>query len=231
MYALFDSGGGGVSTTYTTTTYTTVESAVIERTVNQIVRVEGWNRVYIETELYFNLEDFFYIPGLRFGSGKLMLRVYASIQLPATIFGAFFKTMRVYFNGYKLYEGDLKNGLLTFDLKGEWASKENFVRVEVESVWGTWITLEVSYCKLVYNIYYPANQRSAVEEANRNTIEKNKQYLSAVISSPRPNTTITPTGTGDLVSGFVQFVQVLPQLLIFIVFVMIFVEIVRIFRR
>ena len=54
---------------------TVIESAVVERTVNQIIRVEGWNRVYIERELYFNLEDFFYIQGLRFGSGKLSLTV------------------------------------------------------------------------------------------------------------------------------------------------------------
>jgi hypothetical protein len=220
MYAL--NGGGGV---------TRFESAVIERTITQLVRVAGWNRVYIERELYFNLEDFFNIPGLRFGSGKLSLTVNAKIHYSLTL-GYFFRTMRVYFNGYRLYEGDVKIGLLTFDLKGEWASKENFVRVELECGWGTYIELEVSNCKLTYNIYYPVQQRGAVENANRNTIEKNKQYLSAVINAPSPNTTITPTTpTGDLVSGFVQFAQVMPQLLMFIVMLFIFIEIVRIFRK
>ena len=207
----------------------TIESAVVERTVNQIIRVEGWNRVYIERELYFNLEDFFYIQGLRFGSGKLSLTIDARIQYSLT-YGYFFRTMKVYFNGYKLYEGDVKTGLLTFDLKGEWASKENFVRVEVESTWGTYIWLEVSNCKLTYTIYYPAEQRNVVVEANKSTIEKNKQYLNAVFGSPSPNTTVIPTST-DWVSGFVQFAQMMPQLLLFIVIMFIFIEVIRIFRR
>jgi len=218
-------GGGGVSTTYTT-----FESAVIERVINQIVRVEGWNSVYIERELYFNLEDFFYIPMLRFGSGKLSLTVDVKLQYSLTAFGYFFAKMKVYFNGYRLYEGDVKTGLLTFDLKGEWASKENFVRVEVESAWGTYIWLEVSNCKLTYTIYYPSEQRNTVLEANKNTIEKNKEYLSAVFGSPSPGTKVTPTST-DWVSGFVQFAQLMPQLLMFIVIMFIFIEIIRIFRR
>jgi hypothetical protein len=211
---------------------TTYESAVIDRRINQVVRVEGWNRVYIERELYFNFEDFFNIPGLRFGSGKLYLTVNAIIQFSFTTPFLRVGVMRIYFNGYKLYEGEVKNGSLVFDLKGEWASRENFVRVEVESTFGTYIRLEVSNCRLVYNIYYPSVQRSAVEDANRNTIEKNRQYLSGVVSSPSPNTTVIPTsGGGDWVTGFVQFAQMMPQLLVFVILIMVFIEIVRIFRR
>lgn len=210
------------------TTYRTVYDTLVRR-LNVSVRVEGWDRVAIERELYFNLEDFFDIGSFKVLSGKLSLTI-SDVGVwaynPLTIQDK----LTIMLNGYIVYEGRSFKGTKTFEIKPEWVDKENYVRVELDGGRNNWCWLQVSNATLELRVSYSELDRDAVVEANESTTKKNKEYIGSVINTPSPNTRITPLG-GDWVSGFVQFAQMLPQLLLFIVIMFIFIEIIRIFRR
>jgi hypothetical protein len=222
LYTLINSGGG------VSTTYRTVYDTLVRR-LNVSVRVEGWDRVAIERELYFNLEDFFDIGSFKVLSGKLSLTI-SDVGVwaynPLTIQDK----LTIMLNGYIVYEGRSFKGTKTFEIKPEWVDKENYVRVELDGGRNNWCWLQVSNATLELRVSYSELDRDAVVEANESTTKKNKEYIGSVINTPSPNTRITPLG-GDWVSGFVQFAQMLPQLLLFIVIMFIFIEIIRIFRR
>jgi hypothetical protein len=215
-------GGGGVSTRI-------VFDTVVRR-LNVNVRVEGWDRVYIERELYFNLDDFFDIRSFRIHSASLTITIAdAGIWAfnPLTIQDK----LTIMFNGYIVYEGRSFKGTRTFDIKRDWIAGENLVRVELDGGRNNWCWLNISNATLELRVSYSIDDRDVVVEANKNTTRKNREYLESVINTPSPNTTITPTSPTDWVTGFVQFAQMMPQLLLFIVMMFIFIEVITIFRR
>jgi len=212
-------GGGGSRVVYD----------VLRRAINTATRVQGWNRLVIERELYFNFEDFFEIEGFEFHDGKLTVTI---TDIGFWLVNPFSipDHLVIMWNGYILYDGSSFKGSKTFNIKPEWIEKENWVRVEYDVGAGNWGWLQVSNVKFEAKVSYYEKDKDIVVEANNRTLVKNKEYLTGVINNPSPNTQITPLG-GDWVTGFLQFVQTMPQLLLFLIIMFIFIEITKIFRR
>lgn len=201
----------------------------VRRVLNIRVRVEGWDRVYIERELYFDFRDFFTISSFVVHSAKLTVTI-SDVGVwafnPLTIQDK----LTIMFNGYVVYEGRSFKGTRTFDIKRDWVAGENYVTVTLDGGRNNWCWLEVSNVSIELDVSYSEQDRPAIINANESSTRRNREYIESVINTPSPNTRITPT-SGDWVSGFVQFAQLMPQLLLFIVIMFIFIEIIRIFRR
>ena len=212
-------GGGGSRVVYDT----------LPRIINWTIRVQGWSRLVIERELYFNFEDFFEIEGFEFHSATLTITI-ADIGFWLVNPFSIPDHLMIMWNGYILYDGSSFKGSKTFNIKPEWIEKENFVRVEYDCGAGNWGWLQVSNVKFEAKVSYYEVDKDRVVEANNSSLRKNKEYLSGVINNPSPNTQITPTST-DWITGFLQFAQIMPQLLLFLIIMFIFIEIIRIFRR
>jgi hypothetical protein len=200
----------------------------LRRSINQSVSVKAWNKVVVERELYFNFSDFFEIPSFKFHDGKLTVTISDAgvwiinpISIP--------NRMTILFNGNVLYHGDGFTGSRTFDIKGVWVGRENYVRVEYDGGFGNYVWMTVSNVTIEIKVSYYERDRESVIEANEESTKRNREYLSSLINNPPPNTTITPSG--DPVTSFLQTLQQLPQIILAIVMIMILVEIIRAFRR
>jgi hypothetical protein len=212
-------GGGGSRVVYDT----------LPRIINWSIRVQGWNRLVIERELYFNFADFFEIESFKFHSATLTITI-SDVGFWLVNPFSIPDRLTIMWNGYILYDGSSFKGSKTFNIEPKWIEKENWVRIEYDAGTGNWGWLQVSNVKFEAKVSYFEIDRDRVIEANEGSLKKNKEYLSGVINNPSPNTQITPTGS-DWVTGFLQFAQMMPQLLLFLIIMFIFIEIIRIFRR
>jgi len=176
-------GGGGTRLVFDT----------VRRVLNIRVRVEGWDRVVVERELYFDFRDFFTISSFVIHSAKLTITI---SDVGVWAFNPFTiqDKLTIMFNGYVVYEGRSFKGTRTFDIKRDWITGENYVTVTLDGGRNNWCWLEVSNVVVELYVSYSEQDRPAVINANESSTRRNREYLESVINTPSPNTKITPLG-------------------------------------
>jgi hypothetical protein len=199
-------GGGGVVT----------KKHKLQFQLNNLIEVSGWNRVWIEKELVFDLSALAQLENLKILSAKL------SVSSTVNVFGKFM----IFFNGVSIYETTLPGGessIQNYEINTDIiVLGQNYVRVEHEC-YLAWITLRVYSVILTLEIETTSSD-TKVEETVNTVVNDTRNTIKANIT---PDVPINPQNGGNVWGTVTKVFEMLPFLLIIIIIA----ETIRAFRR